>query len=246
VLAGLLARSSFLLLFALDAATTLAFGFIVLLGVPESRPTATTASSTPDQRWGLFAPFRNRAFLAFALVQWPVLLIFQQGAVALPLDMRAQGLEPAQVGRLLALNGIAVVLLQPFAVRLSTRYSLIVALVLGAALTGVGFGMTGLAGGPAVFGAAILVWTLGEIAFSTATPALIADLAPVQQRGRYQGAFQLTWGVAGVVAPALGGAVLGAWGAGPLWASCLVLGLTAALFHGTLTARTMRQRTGPP
>jgi MFS family permease len=98
----------------------------------------------------------------------------------------------------------------------------------------------------AVFALVVLVFTLGEIGFSTAGPTLIADLAPVRERGRYQGAFQLAWGLSGVAAPALGSLVLGRFGSRALWLGCLAAGLVAAGLHGTVTARILARRRQPP
>jgi MFS family permease len=238
-LAGALAEWSFMLLFVIDAVTTLAFGAIVFLGVPESRPrlAAPTAAAAPRRTIALLVPFYDRAFVTFAVVQLLVLVVFQQGVVALPLDMRAHGLSTAAIGQLLALNGIVIIALQPFGVKLLRRRSRTRALAWGAALTGTGFGLLALAGGAPIYAAGIVVFTLGEIAFSTAAPALIADLAPPAHRGAYQGANLLTWSLTGVVAPALGSAVLGAWGAVPLWIACAV---TGAALHATLTGRAAR------
>ena len=78
---------------------------------------------------------------------------------------------------------------------------------------------------------AVGVWTLGEIVQAPVAPAVVADLAPPHLRGSYQGAYHMLWGLAACAAPAAGGWALGHWGPGPLWASCLALGLACALMH---------------
>jgi MFS family permease len=244
-LAGALAQVGFSILFVVDALTTLAFGALVLLGVPESLParTAVTAPGRPPPRepgrWraslaagaALFAPFRAPRFARFLGLQALVYLVFQQVLLALPLDMRAHGLSTAEVGRLLALNGIAIVLVQPLLVRVLARLPRARVLSTGAALIGLGYGVAALAGGVPVFAASILVWTLGEILTFTATPSLIAELAPPAARARYQGAHQLVWGLTGIVAPPLGGLVLRSFGGGTLWVGCAVIGLGAAVLY---------------
>jgi MFS family permease len=241
VLAGALAERSFALLFVIDAATTLVFGAIVLAGVRETRPDLGAAAGR--RGLGLLAPLGDRAFRAFAAIQLLVLLVFMQGVVTIQLDMRAHGLGTAEIGRLLALNGIIIILLQPLLLRVIARFAHVAVLATGAALTGIGVGATGLAGGTAGYALSIAIWTLGEIAFAGVTPALIADLAPPERRGTYQGAHQLVWGVAGAIGPALGTVVMGQLGAGRLWLACLLGGLVAAVLHVTVTgARLRRQR----
>lgn len=232
--AGVLAERSFTALFAIDAATTLIFGTLVYLGVPETRP---HTPDLPRAGWSVLVPFRDRGFMTFALVQLPVLLVFQQGAVALPLDMRVHGVSTAGVGRLLALNGLVIITLQPLILRVAGHVRRARLLSMGAALTGCGFGVCAFATGGSGYALAVLVFTLGEIGFSVATPALLTDLAPVHHRGGYLGAFQLVWGLAGVAAPGLGSWVFGHAGGRTLWLGCVAAGLVSAALHGTLTAR---------
>jgi MFS family permease len=39
----------------------------------------------------------------------------------------------------------------------------------------------------------VLIWTLGEIIYAPVASAYVADIAPEHLRGRYQGAWGLTW-----------------------------------------------------
>lgn len=242
VLAGLMAEWSFTLLFVVDAVTTLAFGAIIFAGVPETRPADGVKHDGSGAAASLLAPLRDRTFVTFTTVQLLVMLTFQQGLVALPLDMRAHGLETSEIGRLLALNGIVIITLQPLFLRLSRRSPAVHVLAWGAALTGAGFGATALAGGVPLYAATIAVWTLGEIAFSVVTPVLLADLAPTSRRGVYQGTYQLAWGLAGTAAPLAGTALLGTFGSSALWGACLGAGGLAVMLHLTVTSAALGNR----
>ncbi len=74
----------------------------------------------------------------------------------------------------------------------------------------------------------VLVWTLGEIVYAPVASAYVADIAPEHLRGRYQGAWGFTWGLAFMLGPAIGAAVF-AWSAEALWLGCGALGVLAAL-----------------
>jgi MFS family permease len=87
-----------------------------------------------------------------------------------------------------------------------------------------------------------VVWTLGEIGFSTVAPALVAEFAPADRRGAYQGTYQLAWGTASVVAPTLGTFVLARLGGPGLWLGCLAACLVAGALHARVTARGRRSR----
>jgi MFS family permease len=235
IVGGALAEHHFLLLFVIDGLTTFAYGAIVFAGVPETRPLVVPAqpqpSSTPSLA-ALIAPFHDRRFMSFLLIQLLLLVAFSQVVVALPLDMRNHGLSTMQIGWLLGLNGLVIVIAQPIALRFVRGLDHVQWLAAGSALTGFGLGAMALAaGGPLVYAAATVLWTLGEIGFSTAAPAIVADLSPIDRRGAYQGTFQLAWGVASMIAPLVGPPVLARAGGPALWIGCLVACLAAAALH---------------
>ena len=234
---GALAERHFGVLFVIDALTTFAYGTIVFFGVPETRPALAPDAATPRAATSFFAPFRDAPFVKFVLIQALLLVAFAQVITALPLDMRAHGLGMAEIGWLMGLTGIFIVVVQPLALRYVRGRGHVQWLVAGCVLTGLGLGATALAGGALVYALASVVWTLGEIGFSTAAPALVAELAPVDRRGAYQGTYQLAWGTAAVVAPTLGTLVLARLGAHALWVGCLAACLVAAVLHARVTGK---------
>jgi len=64
--------------------------------------------------------------------------------------------------------------------------------------------------------------------------SLVARLSPADLRGRYQGLFSTSFGLALALAPALGGWALGSLGAKPLWGA--VVGLCTLVAVGQLAA----------
>lgn len=89
--------------------------------------------------------------------------------------------------------------------------------------------MTGLARGSiGLYAASIVVWTIGEMAFIPTAITVVADLAPAELRGSYQGAYQITWGACAFLAPLVGGAILGRLGPSVLWPACAVAGAVGA------------------
>jgi MFS family permease len=231
--AGIVAGWSFLGLFVGDAVTTLTFGAIIFLRVPDTRPDLATVARSGIGR-DFLAPFRDRRLTGFLGTQFLVVLVFMQSPVALSLDMRAHGLSARTFGFLVALNGALIVVFQPLGMRILGRAhapNRALALALAAVLTGIGFGVNGLAGGWPVYAVSVALWSAGEIVFSGVVPAVIAELSPPSLLGGYQGANNLSWGVATCAGPILGGAVLGHLGARALWGGCAATGLVAAALH---------------
>jgi MFS family permease len=234
---GLLFELDPLLLFIADAATTLGFGLLVFLAVPETRPARAAASVERRRSGSLAVPLADRPFLAFVASHFLVVFVFLQSAVALPLDLRARGVTPERFGALMALNGLLIVALQPFAARVADRVGRWRLLRLGALLTGAGFAMNALGSTTPLFGASIVVWTLGEIALSAPVLAVIADRAPADLRGTYQGVFQLAFGGASLLAPLVGSLALARLGRAALWGGCLGLCAVAATAYLVLEPR---------
>ena len=225
LLGGVLAQRGWMLLFIGDAATTLVFAVVIWRNVPETRPAGT--ASDEDRSTSPLEPLAHRPFVIFCALTMVLAAVFHQAFITLPIDLRAHGLQPATYGALISINGVLIVVLQPFAARFFGRLPRHRVLAGAAAVIGLGFGLTGLVDGLWGYAGAIIVWTLGEIVMSGIGPALVADLAPEHQRGAYQGIYQASWGGAALVAPVLGSLMLGRFGAGALWASCAAVGVLA-------------------
>jgi MFS family permease len=238
VVGGLFAEVSFTPLFIGDAATTLGLGAIVYFCVPETR---APQKSDRGRDGGLLAPYTDGVFLAFAALTFGTGMIFQQAMVGLPMDMVGHGLSPRLFGFLIALNGVLIILLQPIAVQQVQRFRRSHVLSVGALATGAGFGLFGLARGPALFAIGILVFTVGEIMMAPVNPTVVSDLAPPTLRGSYQGAFQLSWGAAALVAPTVGTQLLGHFGGRALWGGCLLLGIAVAVGQQALAGARRRR-----
>ena len=246
VLGGALARISFRWLFVGDGATTLLFALLVALGVPETRPARAplAAGQRPASPWAEFtAPYRDVPFMLFLGLSFLCALVFVQNATTFAIDVVANGISTAGYGALLAVNGVLIVLLQPFLSPILARRNRSRTLALSTALIGIGFGLNAVARTAPLYALGVVLWTVGEIGVLPVSSALVADLAPPQLRGRYQGAYSLSFGLAVAVAPLLGTFVLQRFGAVTLWIGCLLLGLAVGAGHLVLKDRLMRLRT---
>jgi MFS family permease len=239
VVGGYMAKRNFGALFIADAATTLVLAFIVWRAIPESRPTVTSTGEAPKTEGTVFSPFFDRKYLPFLFLNFLVALLFFQHASALPDDMRSKGLTTEEFGWAMATNGVLIVLLQPFALKWAERFSHARILAVASALTGIGFGLTTFATTLPLYALSVSVWTLGEIFFAPVNAALVAAMSPTALRGRYQGAFHLTWSLSSMVAPLTSASLLPVIGHRALWFGCLGIGLGVAVAHLTHSARAL-------
>jgi MFS family permease len=245
-IAGFVAERSIRLLFLADATTSILFAAIVLARVPETRPPLRAA--TPVLA-GMGRVLSDRPYTSFLALHLVALMVFVQFQLAAPLDYAAHGVGPVGFSLLMAMNGLGVVLLQPLTSRFVARADGARLLAASALLFGVGMGLNSFQGSVPAYALGNATWTVGEVLGFPVAAALVADLAPPDLRGRYQGAFSMTWGLAFTVAPILGGATLERFGGRALWLACLAAGALVAAGH-LLAAPSRRRRlariaTGP-
>jgi MFS family permease len=226
VAAGLLARWSYTALFAIDGATMAIYGVIVLLRVPETRPAHPSGDGAP--RIGLAEIAADRTFMRFAAFTFLMSLLMYQSSATLSAWMTVQGHSAATYGVVVAVNGVLIVLVQPAITERIASLQPGRILMVSALLAGIGFALHGVSALVVVHMTAVAIWTFGEIAAAPTSAAVVAALARPEARGRYQGVFTMSWGMASFAGPLVGPRILEAAGPGVLWGGCLVVGAIAA------------------
>ena len=238
VIGGYMAMRNFGALFIGDAVTTLILAFIIWRAVPESRPEPTNHPQHAPSGNAL-TPFRDPRYASFLLLNFLVALIFFQHVSSLPDDMHLKGLTTEDFGLSVATNGLLIVLFQPLATRWASRISKARVLAIAAALTGLGFGLTTFATSLPTYAFTVAIWTWGEILFSPVNASIVATLSPSHLRGRYQGAFTITWSLAAMLSPLIGSSLIPLIGHRSLWFGWAAVGLAVALAHLTVSARAL-------
>lgn len=249
VIGGLLAATSFRWLCWVDALTAAAYSVILLVMVRETQPTvpAGAAATANAERIGWSAALgiivRDRTMLAFCAGTVLVGLSFMQVASTLPLHLGQLGIGAKQYGRIIALNGVMITVLQlPFAA-LASRWRRDWTMIASGLVLGGGFFLNAFARTPLQFAAVVVVWTMGEMMNAVFAPTIVSELAPVALRGRYLGVFTMCFSSAAMFGAPLGGIVLARGGGQALWTAVLLMGLGAAAFWG-LAGPGIRRRTG--
>ena len=193
-LGGLLADWNWRLLFFGDGATTLAYGLVVYLSIPETRPAMGGGRERPREAP---SPWRDGVFVQMLAVSFAFSFVFTSHITELPLTITLSAGYPARLyGLLVAVNGVLIALFEMTVVdRLRSRRRLRVA-ALGTLLTGLAFSSVGLARHWTWFLVVVVAYTGGEILASPQKMAFVTDWAPPDSRGRYLSLYQATWSVA--------------------------------------------------
>jgi len=200
-LGGVIAELSWRLLCALDGFTTLVFAVFALLLLGETRPTRDGSRGAAEA--AAESPWRDRVFLQMMAASFVFCCLIFIDLTVLPLTITMSAGYPAYVyGLLVGTNGVLIALFEVSLVDwLRVRHRRLRVAALGAALSGIGFGATGLVMHWTWFLATVVLWTIGEILVVPQQNAFIADWAPPAARGRYLGLYHATWSLGLTVAP---------------------------------------------
>jgi MFS family permease len=247
----LLASANYQYLFWADAASSLGYAFVIAVAVPETLHRRTAVPSTIGQTGtgnapsdvtaerpnGFRAVLRDNLFLRVCLATLFVSLTYVQAMSTLPIYLGQLGIGPKTYGRLIAINGAMIVVLQLFVTRFVSRFDRGIALSLAALVTAFGFGATAFASSVWHFAATIVIWTLGEMMQSPVLLAVAADLAPSHLRARYFGTLTMCFSGANLVAASVSGLVLARFGGPSLWGmSFIVASIGAVLYASSIPA----------
>ncbi|HET6635262.1 MAG TPA: MFS transporter [Streptomyces sp.] len=241
--AGLIAQYSYHALFLGEATMLLCCAVVVVVKLPETRPEQGGGAAAEGSDGGgpaaarvsVGTVLRDGRFMAVVALNLLVALAFLQTFTALPISMGRAGFSSADFGTVIALNGLLIVVLQLPLTRLIEHRSPARLLVVSSLLVGWGLGIQAFAGSTlALYVVALCIWTLGEMINSPTQMGLVVRLSPLHGRGRYQGMFNLSWGVASLVGPLIGGVVIDRYGSPALWGGTAVVGTLAAVGYGLL------------
>jgi MFS family permease len=222
--AGFLAEAGYFWLFIGDAITSILFGLVAFFALPHG-----VRSPQAESKWSdaLKVVRCDRRFHLLLAASFAIALVFFQISSTYGLFVTQIGFSAATYGAIISLNGVLVVFCELPISTITRRFPARRVIGLGYALVGMGFALNAFARTRPALVVAMIVVTLGEMLTIPVSAAYVADLAPAHMRGRYMGAFGLTWALGLTVGPSLGMALFH-FGAAALWLSCGALGLLAS------------------
>ncbi|MCH7588067.1 MAG: MFS transporter [Chloroflexi bacterium] len=235
---GLLASRSFLLLFILDAITSLITAAIVYRMIPETKPqTDEDAESVTllQTMQGYMQVFSDKLYTLFILISILIGAVYMQMYSSLSVFLRDVYGIPAQgFGALISINAGTVVVLQFWVTRKTKRYPIMLMMALGTAFYLVGFTAYGFVSTYTFFLIAMLVITVGEMITVPLSQTIAARFAPEDMRGRYMAVFGLSWAIPSTFAPWAAGMIMDNYDPNWIWYSSGILAGVAILGYFAL------------
>lgn len=231
-LGGFLIAHGFWLLFVVDAVTCLGFAAVAAAALPKDAP---RHANGPTGSGGYGLVLRDRMMLALVVVSVAGECVYAQTEFTVPLAIRDHGLPASVYGLVAVVNAMLVVVCQPFANTWLARRDRLRVWAAASVLLAVGVGLTGTAHSAGGFVATAVVWSAGEVCAGGISTAVVADLAPVHARARYQAALNWARGVARFLALVAGPALYATAGPAALWWAVAALGMAGSF--GVLALR---------
>lgn len=203
-----------------------------------------TGESQRPQRFSVWRSYRRAcadgALMSMVVLMFLYTLAYYQIVSGLPISMTQIGLGTDEYSSLLTINGGLLCLLQIPAIGLFQRMSNTRVLVLGMSITAVGYAFQIGANSWVTFAIATVLWTLGELGTFPIAATTVANIAPKDVRGTYQGLYNLVWSLSNAFSPLVGGWILNAFGSHVLWTCCTVMFVIVAI--GFYVTRGPRER----
>lgn len=203
-----------------------------------------TGESQRPQRFSVWRSYRRAcadgALMSMVVLMFLYTLAYYQIVSGLPISMTQIGLGTDEYSSLLTINGGLLCLLQIPAIGLFQRMSNTRVLVLGMSITAVGYAFQIGANSWVAFAIATVLWTLGELGTFPIAATTVANIAPKDVRGTYQGLYNLVWSLSNAFSPLVGGWILNAFSSRVLWICCTVMFVIVAI--GFYVTRGPRER----
>ena len=222
---------------------------LIIFRIEETKPSKETIEES--RRWksgeraeeggALKALFSRPRLLVFSLCATCFSYAYSQTLFALPLLTTAlfgPGGAPLY-GRMMALNGVVVVLLTPLIVMAGRRLTPLSNITISGLLYTIGFSLFAFATTEPVFLLLVGLYTIGEIVNATNQGYWIANNTPISHRGRFSAMLPIIMGTGHAIAPVIGGAIIQYTDLSVLW---LTTGLAA--LAGTVGITILRRLTG--
>lgn len=188
--------------------------FIIYIFIRETKPQDENAKETVNEyekaeKGSLIKALLDRPLLLyFAFLSMIYSFVYAQYPFCIPLQIEnlfSKANYSVIYGKIMATNGITVILLTTIITKLTRKLSAIQNIALAGIFYGFGFGMLYFISSYQMFIVSTIIWTIGEILHTTNSGVYIANHTPMSHRGRFNAVIPLITGAGFSVGPAIMG-----------------------------------------
>jgi MFS family permease len=153
---------------------------------------------------------------------------------------------PENIYKWIPQNAIMVVTLQTLTTSITKRYMPLPVLAVGSLFYAFAVGSVAFVQGFSGFWIAMVIMTIGELILAPTSSTYVANLAPIDKRGRYMSLYGLTWPIGAGIGPLFGGILSDTLGPRSTWFGGLIVGLGSAAIFYLLSRRPQPTRNSQP
>ncbi|MFW9968711.1 MAG: MDR family MFS transporter [Candidatus Odinarchaeota archaeon] len=197
ILGGFLASQSYMLLFIMDAVSSIITAIIVYSVIPETKP--QMKNDLPEETVmktmiGYKEVFKDWKYMLFLTVSAVTVLVYMQMNSTLSVFLwEVYRFPDPSFGMLLSTNAIMVVIFQFWITKKISKYPPLKIMAFGTIFLMVGFSMYGFISQAYLFFVAMAIITIGEMIVYPTGQSAAATFAPEDKRGRYMAVLGFQW-----------------------------------------------------
>ena len=230
---GFLATRSYNLAFYAAGIGFLAYSILLFFLAKETLVSAPKNESAPTSLTDLVQSYsrvgRDRGFMMFVITLSLGLIAPTMLWILMPVYSKTNfGIQENLYGWIPTTNGLMCVFVQYPVTHITRRYRTLSVLAAGMLIYALGAGSVALMSNFWGFWLSMVILTFGELTLVPTASKYVADLAPVDLRGRYMSIHWLGWGLARTLSPIIGGFLNDNIAPRSIWIGGLIIGLTSA------------------
>jgi len=232
---GFIASASYSLAFYFAAAGMIIYSLLLVFLAHETLPGSDHRSNIEEPirepLGGYLTILRDRQYIgfigAFTLVSicatliWVLLPVYATQTYQIPKSM---------YGWIPTTNAAMVVTLQLLFTRYTKRYTKLLVMAIGSVFYTIAVGSVAIGTTFIAFWISMVIMTIGELILVPTSSTFVANLAPVDKRGRYMSLYTMTWGVAAGIGPIFGGILNDRIGPTAIWYGGALAGIASVSF----------------
>ncbi len=211
---GFLTMISFVWLFVADAATTLVCAILLIsfFGIHGTKQQERNGNSPPPKTETSpgqnVSPLTDPMFVCFLLLTLLTAVVFFQFHATYPLYLNEHyNMSEWMIGLIYSVNTIVIVVFEMVLLEYIRKLSMMKVIAWGALLSCIGFGILPLSASIWFCVLSMLILTIGEMLQMPVSSGWIAQRSKRGNQGMYMSYYTMTWSLAAIIAPALGGAI---------------------------------------